>query len=126
MEMSVEPDYYEPSFKDGVYQDTLLFTFVNGIKCPCCSRENKVYKTRTQFKLHTKTKRHNLWITHLNENRVNYYSRVLEQEKTIRNQQIQLATLQNDLTKIQLFINQFVNKNTNVPVLNLLELDLDS
>jgi len=128
MALRVDPILYEPLFKDNMYQDTLPFDFRYGILCPCCARTGKIYEKRNQFKQHCTTQRHKKWLGSLNDNRINYYTQVIYQEKTIKNQQIQLTELQNKITSQEAYIkyleDQICQSKKNVHVENLLELDM--
>jgi len=82
------PLLYEPDYKDGEYTDATPFDFLTGIKCPCSTYKNVVFKNRSSLKQHFKSKNHEKWIKQLNEKRVNYYSQCLEQQTTLKNQSI--------------------------------------
>lgn len=98
----VEPDIYEPKFEENVYQDFIPFDFKNGIKCPCCTRRDHFYKSRQQFKQHITTIRHKKWLSHLNNNRVNYYSQSLKYADIIKNQKIYIAKLELQIKHLEL------------------------
>ena len=115
----VEPDIYEPKFEDNIYQDYIPFNFTNGIKCPCSTRKDHCYKNRTQFKKHITANKHKVWLAHLNNNRVNYYSKSLEYAETIKNQQLYIAKLELKINQLELEKRPQIN----VPIANLLDLD---
>lgn len=115
MELVTEPDIYTPTFKDNIYQDKIPFDFTNGIRCPCCTRKDKRYDKK-QFKIHMNAKKHKEWISHLNENRVNYYQISIQQEDTIKNQKIYIA-------KLELELKQIKTQKANVPTMDLLGID---
>tara|TARA_Y100000389_G_scaffold197042_1_gene230901 strand:- start:649 stop:1014 length:366 start_codon:yes stop_codon:yes gene_type:complete len=121
MDLVTESDTYSPTFKDNIYQDFVPFCFTNGIRCPCSTRKDKSYKNRVQFKSHINTKKHKEWLSHLNENRINFYKQSIEQTDTIKNQRLYIAHLEKKLTAYEL---QEKYRYTNVPVTNLLDIDL--
>jgi len=59
-----EPDIYCPIIYEQNYVDTVPPIAPPGIRCPC--NNGKMYKTRTQFSSHIKTKSHQSWIQSLN------------------------------------------------------------
>lgn len=94
MEISCQPDIYQPTCTNNTYVDCMPFTFQNNIRCPCTPKITQVYKTSTAFKLHQKTKRHSNWLNRLNEDRVNYYIQTIEKSETIHNQQLYISKLE--------------------------------
>lgn len=121
MDLATEPDTYAPTFKDNIYQDCMPFCFTNGIRCPCSTRKDKSYKNRVQFKAHINAKKHKGWLSHLNENRVNFYKQSIGQADTIKNQRLYIAQLEKQLKKYEL---QEKHRYVDVPVTNLLDIDL--
>ncbi len=60
-----EPEYYCPGNDEhSNYVDRVPPIAPPGIRCPC--NNSKLYKTRTQFSAHIKTKSHQSWIYSLN------------------------------------------------------------
>lgn len=59
---------------------------------------------------HHKSKRHLGWIQHLNDNAMNYYQKVLEQEKTIKTQQILLTNMDKQLKQKDTIIGYYETK----------------
>ena len=69
MDLQVESDIYEPNIDDGGdYSDYLPTSskFKNGLRCPCGTRKEHVFDTRSSFSGHIKTKTHLKWISDLN------------------------------------------------------------
>ena len=119
MELTVEPDVYMPTFRNNIYQDAMPFDFTHGIRCPCSTRKDKKYNRR-QFKSHLEVKKHKEWISYLNENRVNYYKKCIEQEETIKNQRNYIAQIEKEL---QIEKNN-PKKQNYVTIETLLDIDL--
>jgi len=117
----LEPDIYEPNFEENIYQDYIPFNFENGIKCPCCTRAGHFYRNRQVFKKHITTNKHKKWLSHLNNNRVNYYSQSLKYAETIKNQKKYIAQLEVKISHLELSV---AEKQKQVPVMNLLDLDI--
>ena len=119
MSLVTEPDVYAPTFRDNIYQDQMPFDFTNGIRCPCSTRKDKKYDPK-QFKSHLNAKKHKAWLSHLNENRVNFYRKSLEQEDTIKNQRLYIAKLQLELKQSE----ERSKHKIIVPVTDLLGIDM--
>tara|TARA_Y100000389_G_scaffold187015_1_gene207999 strand:- start:343 stop:738 length:396 start_codon:yes stop_codon:yes gene_type:complete len=122
------PLLYEPDYKDGDYIDKIPFDFLTGIKCPCSSYKDVVFKNRSSLKQHFKSKNHEKWINILNENRVNYYSQCLEQQKTLKNQTIiinkkdaEIRNLQYEIIRIKEQLN--TPSAGNIDLLDLCDFD---
>lgn len=99
--IATQPDIYSPIINtNGDYVDKIpsqsAFS-VSGIKCPCSVKKNMVYWTRAQFTSHVKTKTHQNWLCELSLSNMNYYSRVQDMEKTIKEQKIMIAKLERDV-----------------------------
>jgi hypothetical protein len=61
-----EPEYYCPIIYEQNYVDKVPHIAPPGIRCPCNNGKIYLYKTRTQFSAHVKTKLHKSWIQSLN------------------------------------------------------------
>ena len=99
MDLVTEPDIYEPTINEnGNYVDYLppSSKFQNGLRCPCCSRKEHVFDNRQCFSTHSKTKKHQKWLTNLNADKMNYYKENIKLNETIGNQKIIIAKLQKD------------------------------
>lgn len=117
MEISCQPDIYQPTCKNNTYVDCMPCTFQNNIRCPCTPKITQVYKTSTAFKLHQKTIRHSNWLNRLNEDRVNYYIQTIKltenndsQRIIISQLQVQCSQLDVKCSQLQLKISQLENK----------------
>ena len=135
MELVVEPDIYTPSIdENGNYIDKIpSFSLIKkGLLCPCGSRKDKIYDSRTIFSCHIKTQMHAKWLASLNLNKANYYIENEQLKETIQNQRLIIAKLEKDVnTKImtidyltqQLNKSIISNKTSNVNTSNLLDFD---
>ena len=98
-----------------------------GLRCPCGSRKDKVYETHVMFTSHIKTKTHQLWLTGVNTNKMNYFVENEKLNETIQNQRLIIAKMERDLTTkaatIDYLTQQLVRSNTNLISVNLLEFD---
>lgn len=99
--IATQPDTYAPIVNsEGNYVDKIpsqsAFT-VSGLKCPCSIKKDQVYWTRAQFSSHVKTKTHQNWLCELSLSNMNYYSRVQDMEKMIKEQKIMIAKLERDV-----------------------------
>ena len=91
MEITTNPETYTPyiDLETQAYSDHNIINIKYGMVCPCTP--TKVFYKREQFSSHKKTKKHRLWIDHLNANANNFYVQCLEHDKTIKTQQMLLA-----------------------------------
>ena len=126
MEITTQAEVYSPSINEnGDYIDKIP-TFINGIRCPCGSRKDKVYETFSIFNAHTKTKCHQNWLRTVNLQKANYYTESEQLKELVKSQRLVIATLQKDLSFRKLTIDyltkQLVNNNTHEEV-NLIEFD---
>ena len=99
MDLQVESDIYEPNInEDGNYSDYLPKSskFKNGLRCPCGSRKEHVFDTRTSFSSHIKSNTHQKWLLDLNANKMNYFSENIRLTETISTQKIIIAKLQRE------------------------------
>ena len=99
MDLAIEPDIYEPSIDEkGNYSDYLppSSKFKNGLRCPCGSRKEHVFDTRTSFSGHIKTKTHCKWLSDLNANKMNYFTENIKLNEIISNQKLIIARLQRE------------------------------
>jgi hypothetical protein len=99
MDLQVESDIYEPNINnEGDYSDYLPTTskFKNGLRCPCGTRKEHIFDTRSSFSGHIKTKTHQKWIIDLNANKMNYFTENIKLTETITNQKIIIAKLQRE------------------------------
>jgi hypothetical protein len=110
MEISCQPDIYQPTCKNNTYVDCMPFTFQHNIRCPCTPKITQVYKTSTAFKLHQKTTRHSNWLNRLNEDRANYYIQTIKLTEIKDSQQKIISQLEVKCSQLQLKISQLENK----------------
>lgn len=97
-DLVLDADVYEPSVGEGgVYMDYLppARHFVRGIRCPCSQREH-VFRTRTNFALHTKTSKHKDWLAHLNAQRDNYFQECERLRDLVNSQTRLIARLERE------------------------------
>jgi len=118
MDLSTTPDIYSPSIdSQGNYIDKIpSFNIYNhGLYCPCGSRKEKIYESKSKFSQHIKTQFHNKWLENLNLNKANYYIESLQHKLTISNQKLIIAKmeveLQNKNTTISNLTNSINDKN---------------
>jgi hypothetical protein len=129
MDITLVPDIYTPSVdNNGNYIDNIPI-IRNGITCQCGTRKNKIYDTNSKFTTHSKTKKHQKWLTILNQNKANYYVETIKMKELIENQQKIIARLENQLQNKSMTIDyltkQLILQQTphNIPVANLLDLN---
>ena len=130
MELVIEPDIYQPAIdENGNYIDKIpSFNIIKkGLSCPCGSRKNKTYETRSIFCTHIKSKNQIKWLESLNSNKANYYVENEKLKETLQNQKLIIAKFEKDLNNKILTIDyltlQLINKNKCEIVNNLLEFD---
>ena len=124
--ISLIPDMYTPSVDtNGNYIDKIP-KISNGIHCPCGSRRHKVYNSNN-FGAHMKSKVHRMWLQQLNNNKANYYAKLIKAEEIIEQQKLLLVKLENQIqTKsltIDFLTNQLVNNTANNQSVDLLDID---
>jgi hypothetical protein len=98
-DLTVESDIYEPNINsEGDYSDYLPTSskFKNGLRCPCGTRKEHIFDTRSSFSGHIKTKTHQKWLLDLNANKMNYFTENIKLNETITNQKIIIAKLQRE------------------------------
>jgi len=128
MDLVVESDIYEPTINEiGNYVDYLppSSKFQNGLRCPCGSRTEHIFENRQCFATHSKTKKHQKWLTDLNANKMNYYTENIKLNETIGTQKIIIAKLQkenDDYAKLIAHLTKKIefkeDKNVSVDLLN--------
>jgi len=126
MELALEAEIYCPSIDENQnYVDKIPPSIVQGLRCPCGSRRDKVYITAALFKEHIKRKHHQVWLNELNNNKTNYYKENEELKKTIQNQRIIISRLEKEISTksntINFLSNELALKSSNV-VTDLLDL----
>ena len=98
-DLTLDSDIYEPCIDEGGdYSDYLPTSskFKNGLRCPCGTRKEHVFDTRSSFSGHIKTKTHQKWLSDLNKNKMNYFTENIKLNETISNQKFIIAKLQRE------------------------------
>ena len=98
MELATEPDTYSPCVDNlGNYIDKHpnFAVLPNGIRCLCGGRKDTY--SSSSFGPHTKTKMHKKWLEQMTANKTNYYRECEEQKRTIHNQKIIIAQMEQEL-----------------------------
>ena len=136
MNIATVSDTYTPKMdmNTNQYLDHNIINFKDGIICPC-TNSLKIFYKKEQFNSHKKTKKHQSWLNYLNENASNYYKETIEQQKTIKTQQLLLTDMENKLKQkdtILLYLEgriktleQKINGNNENPISNINLLDFD-
>lgn len=126
MELVTEPDTYAPGTDDtGNYIDQIPVFIHGGIRCPCGSRKNQVYESRSVFTQHIKCIAHQKWLTNLNQNKSNYYIENRELTHTIQQQRMIIAKLEKDLQHKHMTIDFLTQQLTYKPTIVNHLLDFD-
>jgi hypothetical protein len=135
MDISLTSDVYTPSVDEhGNYIDNIP-VIKHGLKCPCGSRKDITFETKSKFSLHCKTAVHQKWLDMLNQNKANHYTEMLKlkelvesQQKIISEQQLKLDLHKKELeTKLHEkniiidFLNSQLIKKPQVCSVNLLD-----
>ena len=136
MEMVLEPEIYTPSVDDnGTYINHLPSKEIVrlGVRCPCGSRKNMIFKNTSNLNKHFDCEKHKSWLKNLNLNKLNHYNELIKTKEIIDQQKEQLIKLKQEIQeKNTIIINQAKqlveqninqNVNQNVTTVNLLELD---
>lgn len=130
MDLSLESDIYEPNIDDvGNYTDYLppSSKFKNGLRCPCGSRKDHVFDSRSSFSIHIKTKTHQKWLTDLNTNKMNFYSECEKLKEVVNSQKIIIAKLEREintkLKTIDYLTQQLMSRENENNVIDLLSFD---
>lgn len=109
--LTIEPSIYEPmQDSTGVYIDYIpsfnaQSKNANGIRCPCSSKRDKIYKTSSSLSTHCKTLMHKQWLSTVNANRHNLFIDNQTLTETVRQQQIIITELSNELANKNMQIN---------------------
>ena len=134
MELTITPDLYTPSVDDdGDYID-IIPPMKHGLYCRCGSKKD-LFESKIKFTAHTKTKVHQKWLALLNQNKANYYTKMMRlkelsesQQKIIAEEQrkhtLQLKELETKLRDKEIMIellNSQLTKKTQVLKFNLLD-----
>lgn len=115
MELIAEPDIYSPSLDEhGNYVDRIpMFNIIKkGVYCPCGSRKDKIYESKSVFTSHIKTGCHQKWLTSVNQNKVNLYIDNEQLKETVQNQRLIIARLEKDLTNKSMTVDYLTQQLT--------------
>tara|TARA_B110000977_G_scaffold117860_1_gene152121 strand:- start:4688 stop:5107 length:420 start_codon:yes stop_codon:yes gene_type:complete len=120
MDLSREADIYAPNIdKNGNYVDIIpSFNYGNGFYCPCGSRKDKVYNTKSKLSSHTKTKCHQKWLVNLNLNKNNFYTEYEKLKEIVKSQKIIIGEQDKNLSNKILTINYLTEKMMNYELFN--------
>jgi len=130
MDIIAQPDMYSPSIGDnGNYIDKIP-TFNNikhGLRCPCGSRKDKVYDTRSIFSSHIKSIAHQKWLQDLNLNKTNYFTENEELKQIVANQKLIISKQEKEIALNTMMIEVLKKHVIDSPLplkdINLLEFD---
>ena len=113
MELATVPDTYSPSIENGNYVDRVpLFNtaaLVNGLRCSCGTRKDKIYTSATMFTAHIKTKKHGEWLEDLNANKINYFIQNKQLRDLAQSQKIMIVKMQVELANKDRIIDNLTN-----------------
>ena len=112
MDINLTPDTYTPGVDtNGNYIDVNV-KITNGIYCPC--NKNKIaYKNMSSFCNHKKSKTHQKWLKQLNNDKANYYVKLIELNEIYESQKKIIQNLENELKKKSLLIDYLTEQVTN-------------
>ena len=108
MSLSVEPDLYQVAVdENGTYINTMpsLNSIKNGIRCPCGSRKNQVYKTTASLTKHFDCEKHKKWLKNLNHEKINHYNDLIKTREVLQQQQQMIRDLKIELQEKDRIIN---------------------
>ena len=100
--LATMPDTYSPSMdENGNYVDRVpsfnTAALVNGLRCSCGTRKDKIYTSAVMFTAHIKTKKHGEWLEGLNANKVNYFIENKQLRDLAQSQKIMIVKMQVEL-----------------------------
>lgn len=128
MDISLTPDMYTPCVDiSGNYADNIPI-IKHGLYCPCGSRKDKAYENAASFASHIKSKSHQRWLSGLNQNKANFYVKMLKNKEIVENQQKIITQLENKIQQkimtIDYLSEQLTHKSTqNIGNFDLLNMD---
>jgi hypothetical protein len=130
MELMVESDYYKPSLDEhGNYIDKIPTAsyFKNGLRCPCGTRQDKIFDKYSNFATHIKSKHHQEWLQNLNKNKNNIYIENLQLKELVENQKKIISKMEITITTksntIDILTKELVKKNVTQQSVDLLYFD---
>lgn len=103
MELATEPDTYSPNIDDkGNYVDRVpsfnTNALANGLRCPCGTRKDAIYTSRSMFSSHIKTKTHEKWLQDLNTNKANFYIENQKLKDLVQSQKIMIGKMEVEIS----------------------------
>lgn len=103
MALITEPDVYSLKLNSSeLYEDDIpsasYFANDKQLRCPC---NHNQFRSRQCLVSHTKTGIHKKWIETQNANRNNNSNELEQEKKTSRQQKIQIAQMQREITQLQ-------------------------
>ena len=125
MALALEAELYAPNRDDqGKYIDFVpsLCLLKNGIKCVCGSRKDQTFYAAGPFKKHFQCQKHKAWLKMKNLEPQNDIKIIHEHEKTIKNQQILIHELDQEIVLLKKKISDLESPKQ-VPVFDLLGID---
>jgi hypothetical protein len=128
MDLTIESDRYVPNIgDDDNYIDYLPSSskFKHGIQCPCGSRKDYVFVSRPSFACHIKTKTHIKWLSELNKNKMNFFTKCEKIKEVVNSQKIMIAQMEKEIyglkqkihiksKTIDILTEQLISKPTNM------------
>lgn len=102
MDIVITPELYYPVVdSEGNYVDTCPKYIKYGIRCPCGSRADKIYETRSKFKAHLNCLTHKIWIVNLNNSRANINKQNIELDELVKNQREIIKKQENEIFRLK-------------------------
>ena len=114
MELATVPDTYSPNMdENGNYVDRVpsfhTAALVNGLRCSCGTRKDKIYTSAAMFTAHIKTKKHGEWLEDLNANKINYYIENKQLRDLAQSQKIMIVKMQVEMANKDRIIDNLTN-----------------
>ena len=113
MELWTTADIYSPGIDStGKYADVIptAQAFVQGIRCPCGTRKDHIYYTRSGFSIHTSSKTHAKWIADINANRDNHVTENIRLKELVETQELLIAAISKESTQRLLLVESLLRK----------------
>ena len=156
-ELATVPDTYSPNMDEhGNYVDRVpsfnTAALVNGLRCSCGTRKDKIYTSAAMFTKHIKSQKHREWLGELNTNKVNYLSQnkqlrdlaqsqkimigqqdriidekdrtIDEKDRTITEMRVGMTRMEVEMTRMKMKMTKMKRKNTKK--MNRMKTDLET
>lgn len=116
IETTYSPQFENGTFIDHFQQSQKSFTeaYPAGVKYPCYD-PTKIYTDRNKFVSHCKSNRHQRWLKDFEKEYKDPMRRLMDAERTIKNQNIIINNLENEKIRLQIELNSY-----KIPIDNLL------